>query len=108
MRGCINKISSILYKTGTTCTSERRRNHETSVESIQPPLQRALEQSDETLSRFISDATGAEDWHAAKSVLLKENRKIHFGKITEKWTKALDRNDAKEIWSAINWKWGNR
>ena len=102
--GCINKLSSILYQTGTTCTSERRRNHETSVESIEPPLQRALEQSDETLSRFISDATGAEDWHAAKSVVLKENRKIHIGKITGKWTKALDRNDAKEIWSAINWK----
>ena len=74
--GCINKLSSILYKTATTCTTtERRRNHETSVESIEPPLQRALEQSDETLSRFISDATGAEDWHTAKSVVLKENRK---------------------------------
>ena len=95
--GFINKLSSILYKTATLCTTKRE-NDRVTPDNIEPALIRVLEQSDEALSRFISGVTGAEDWHAAKSLVLNENRKIHFGKITEKWTKVLSQNDAKEIW----------
>ena len=102
---CIHKLSSALYKTAKTCTNERKRNCDNiSDDNMELPFRHLLDKSDEALSRFVSGTAGAEEWHAAKAVVLNENKKHHFGKIRNKWSKAMGSNDAKEIWNAINWK----
>ena len=45
-----------------------------------------------------------DDWLISKSNVLKENKKINFGKIAEHWHQLIRKNDDKEIWDTIKWK----
>ena len=99
---CIQKLSSALYKTAKTCTE--RNCIGDSSDDLELPFKDLLEKSDKALTRYISGVAGADDWHTAKALVLNENKKHYFGKITEKWSKAIASNDAKSIWEAIDWK----
>lgn len=98
---CINKLSTALYNAARTCT---KKDEAGTPATLELPFQNLLEQSDEALSQFISGQTGAEDWHAAKALVLKENKKHHFGAISKQWATAMASKDAKEVWNLIDWK----
>ena len=75
----------------------RRGSAYTHDEIADVPFNHLIEQSDLSLSSYISGDTGAEGWHDAKAVVRKENKKHHFGKISWKWARAMTSNDLKEI-----------
>ena len=54
--------------------------------------------------QYLTGAAGADEWHTAKSIVLKENKKVHFGKIANHWASLISTQDSKQIWEAINWK----
>ena len=49
---------------------------------------------------LIKSVSGIEDWHAARSSVVNENKKSHFGQVAKKWSNVI----SKELWSEINWK----
>ena len=99
----INRLSAAMYNTARTCMLERESCH-ASAENIVLPFRTLLDESDKALQRFLIGVAGAEDWHAARSLVVNENKRVHFRKIAEKWAKVMLNNDSKEVWNAINWK----
>ena len=98
----IDNLSRVLLNTAKTCTIPRV--HAMTIEDVNLPFRNLLERSDKVLASFLSGATGVEDWYAARSLVIYENKKVHFGKIAERWTKLMSNQDSKELWNAINWK----
>ena len=100
---CIKNLTRALYNSAKTCSTPPNCT-EASHNNLETPFKTLLDNSDKALSRVISGTAGAEDWHTANALVQNENRKHHFGKISEKWSQAIASNDAKNIWSAIDWK----
>ena len=100
---CVEKLSTALYNTAKSCSS-------LSSPSVQDdklseiPFQNLLEKSDEALSRHLSGAASSEHWHAARLLAVEETKKMHFGKISNKWSRLLSQRNSKELWNEINWK----
>ncbi len=63
-----------------------------------------LDEADESLARYLGGFSGVEDWHAARSLVVNENKKFHFGKVAKKWSDVISKGDSKELWNKINWK----
>ena len=103
--GSINKLSTVLHNAANTCiVQENTRNHGTSTEVVNLPFNDLLKESDRALSKYLTGAAGADEWHTAKPIALKENKKVHFGKIVKHWASLISTQDSEQIWEAINWK----
>ena len=103
--GSINKLSTVLHNAANTCiVQENTRNHGTSTEFVDLTFNDLLKESDKALSKYLTGAAGADEWHTAKSIVLKENKKVHFDKIANHWASLIPTQDSKQIWEAINWK----
>ena len=99
----INKFSTVLYNAANTCiVQENTRNHGTYTEVVNLPFNDLLKESNKALSKYLTGAAGADEWHTAKSIVLKENMKVHFGKIANHWASLISTQDSKQIWEAIN------
>ena len=77
----IDNLSRVLLNTAKTCTIPRV--HAMTID-VNLPSRNLLERSDQALTSFLTGATGVEDWHAARSLVIYENKKAHFGKIAER------------------------
>ena len=98
----VKQSTTKLYSVATTCTKRQDTAHVIPAEEI--PFKDLLETSEESLRKYLSGSATMDDWLISKSNVLKENKKIHFGKIAEHWHQLIRKNDDKEIWDTINWK----
>ena len=98
----VKQLTTKLYSVATTCTKRQDTAHVIPAEEI--PFKDLLEKSEESLRKYLSGSATMDDWLISKSNVLKENKKINFGKIAEHWHQLIRKNDDKEIWDTINWK----
>ena len=103
---CVTRLSDSLYNTATSCiintpTSKEENNE---LDLINTSLQLLLDKSTSAYDRFIHGSSSADDWHAARLLAVKENKKVYFSREAKKWTTVMSNSDTKEIWNRINWK----
>ena len=102
MDSCLNKLSKALHNVAKTCSIGQ--DVEEIDERTDLPLKRLLDDADESLARYLDGVSGVEEWHAARSLVVNENKKLHSGKVAEKWSNVISKGDSKELWNKINWK----
>ena len=103
---CVTRLSDSLYNTATSCiintpTSKEENNE---LDLINTSLQLLFDKSTSAYDRFIHGSSSADDWHAARLLAVKENKKVYFSREAKKWTTVMSNSDTKEIWNRINWK----
>ena len=102
MDTCLNKLSKSLHNVAKTCSMKQA--VELTDEGTDVPFKHLLDEADESLARYLGGVSGVEDWHAARSLVVNENKKFHFSKEAKKWTDVISKGDSKELWNKINWK----
>ena len=100
---CLKKITTALYNTAKSC-SNNSQSAAVEEEITDIPFKHILEESDRALSKYLEGAGSAQDWHAARLLAVAETKKMHFEKISNKWSKLMTKTDSKELWDKISWK----